>query len=218
MNNLTAFVLILISLFFGPFLAIMNPSAASAASTSTAGDLFEKGGKTFQAGTGMLVSPLFFKTHREDLDYSMTFVRAGYFLTEPSENKFLPRGNLEGLMQLGGSVVTEGFGNYMVEYDLLLRYNIVYPQWKVVPYFQVGVGVLYNDLYKDQTQGLIGQSIEFTPQASLGFRYILGKRWSLGVEGMYHHISNAGLDERNTGVNAFGGFIGLTWFFGPQAK
>src|SRR3989339_470306 len=115
MKSLTTLVSILISLFFEPFLVSMDPSIAFAASSSTADDLYVKGGKTIQAGTGLLVSPLFIKTNRRSLDYSMTYLRGGYFLNDPSEKKFLPKGNLEGILQLAGSHVTEGFGDYMVE-------------------------------------------------------------------------------------------------------
>jgi hypothetical protein len=216
MKKPAAIALFLMIFIFEPYLLPMDGCSALAASAGiTAEDLYLKKGKTLQAGAGLLVSPLFFKTHRRDLDYAMTLVRAGYFITAPSKKSFLPRGNFEVLMQMNGSFVTQGFGDYMIEFALLLRYNVVYPEWRIVPYFQVGAGILYNDLYKDRTQDLIGQSIEFSPQASLGFRYILNKRWSLDAEGIFHHISNAGLDDRNVGTNAFGALIGVTYFFGP---
>jgi hypothetical protein len=221
MKSLTAIALMLTSLLFELFLVSMNPSIAFAASSgSTADDLYVKESITLQAGTGLLFSPLFFRTHRRDLDYAMTFVRAGYFFTDPSDKMLLPRGNFEALMQVGGSAVTQGFGNYLLEFALLFRYNVVYPGWRIVPYFQIGAGAVYNDLYKDRTQDLIGQAVEFSPQASLGFRYLLGKRWSLDAEGIFHHISCAGMDghERNVGTNAFGGLIGVTYFFGRPSK
>lgn len=220
MNRLITMVVMLIFLILGSALAGMGPCAAFASDSEAAGDLYVKGGRTLQAGTGLLVSPLFFRTHRRELDYSMTYVRAGYFLADPSGKGFLPRGNFEALMQVSGSLVTQGFGDYMVEYALLLRYNVVYPGWRMIPYFQIGAGVVYNDLHEDRTQDLVGQSVEFSPQASLGFRYLLGKRWSLDGEAIFHHISNAGLDDedRNVGVNAFGALLGVTYFFGPLAK
>jgi lipid A 3-O-deacylase len=214
MKHSSVLVAALISISCAISLGTLNPSVSMADQGSTADDLYVKGGKDLQAGTGLLVSPVFIKTHRRELDYSMTFIRGGYFFTDPSEKSFFFRGNLEGLMQLAGSVVTKGFGSYMVEYDLLVRYNVVYPGWKIVPYIQIGAGVLYNDLYKNQTQALVGQSIEFTPQGSVGFRCLLDKKWSLEFEGIFHHISNAGLDDRNVGVNAFGGFIAVSYFFG----
>jgi len=213
-----ALVLLLTSLFLVSILAVNSSKTLAAQNGGTADDIYVKGNKTLQAGTGLLVSPLFLRTERRDLDYSMTYLRGGYFLTDPSEKRFLPRGNLEGILQLAGMSVTEGFGDYMVEFAVLLRYNMVYPGWPIVPYFQFGAGIVYNDLYKDRTQDLVGQSIEFSPQASLGFRYLIGRRWSLDLEGMYHHVSNAGLDDRNVGVNAFGGSIAATYFFGSAPK
>jgi hypothetical protein len=63
---------------------------------------------------------------------------------------------------------------------------------------------------------LIGQAIEFTPQASLGFRSLIHPNWSIDAEAMFRHISNANLAGRNDGINALGGFIGLTYFFKPR--
>ena len=77
-----------------------------------------------------------------------------------------------------------------------------------------GAGIVYNDIYKDRSQSIIGQSIEFTPQASLGLHYLINHNWSVELEAMYHHISNAGLENgRNVGVNALGGLLGVTYRF-----
>ena len=104
-------------------------------------------------------------------------------------------------------------GNYIGGITALLRYNFVQPGWRLVPYVHGGVGIVYTDAYKDKTQRAIGQAIEFTPQCSLGFRYLIKKNWSLDAEAMFHHISNAGLDKRNRSINAIGGFVGVTYFF-----
>jgi len=73
-----------------------------------------------------------------------------------------------------------------------------------------------NDAYKDETQGLIGQALEFSLQTSVGLRFPVSKDWSVDLEGMFHHISNAGLDDRNVGVNAGGIFVGATYRFGRR--
>ena len=65
----------------------------------------------------------------------------------------------------------------------------------------------------DDVSNFKREAIEFTPQASLGLHYLINKKWSIDAEAMLHHISNAGLSERNRGINALGGFIGLTYFF-----
>jgi hypothetical protein len=43
----------------------------------------------------------------------------------------------------------------------------------------------------------------------------LRPHWSLDAEAMFHHISNAVMASKNDGINAFVGFIGLTYFFNP---
>ena len=78
--------------------------------------------------------------------------------------------------------------------------------------------IVYNDIYKDETQQAIGQAIEFTPQCSLGFRYLINKNWSLDGEAMFYHMSNAGMADRNRSINALGGFVGVTYFFDTPSK
>ena len=82
--------------------------------------------------------------------------------------------------------------------------DTLYSGWK---------GIVHTNAYKDNSQDAIGQAIEFTPQASLGFRYFLKEKWSVDFEGIFHHISNANLADRNAGLNSFGGFIGVSYLF-----
>jgi len=70
---------------------------------------------------------------------------------------------------------------------------------RLTPYIQVGAGIVYNDVYKDRTQNIIGQSIEFTLRGGLGFRFMITDFWSIDLEGALEHISNAGLSDRNAG-------------------
>ncbi|MEJ2724591.1 MAG: acyloxyacyl hydrolase [Deltaproteobacteria bacterium] len=69
-------------------------------------------------------------------------------------------------------------------------------------YAQLGLGIVYSDAYEDLSQSLIGSPIEFTPQFSVGAHYLLNKNWSIDGEAIFHHISNAGIKDRNVGVNA----------------
>jgi hypothetical protein len=59
----------------------------------------------------------------------------------------------------------------------------------------------------------VGNEIEFNPQASLGFRYAIHTKLSLDVEGIFHHVSNAGLEDRNIGVNGVGCLLGVTYYW-----
>ncbi len=171
---------------------------------------------TFQLVTGSLFSTKFSDTHVHTLDYWQTNFRLGCLLNKPGSTPSLLRGSFEALLEITGSVIYKGPGTYLVGATALLRYNFVQPSARFIPYLQAGAGFVYNDAYQEQNQDGIGQSIEFTPQASLGFRYLIRPNWSLDGEFMYHHISNANLAPRNDGVNSLGGFIGVTYFFNPR--
>jgi hypothetical protein len=171
-----------------------------------------------QTATGLLFSTDLIGPDIPTINYSQTNVRMGWMLSTPKNNGAFFNGNWEALVEFTNSVVVEGFGDYIGGLSFLVRYNLVRPDSKWVPYFQTGVGVVYSNAHKDETQRAIGQSISITPQASIGVRYLFDKNWSFDLEAMYHHMSNAGTDDRNDGVNALGGFIGLTYYFDEPWK
>jgi len=164
-----------------------------------------------------LVSGALFSTNSVGPDvptynYSQTNLRLGWMLNTPSGDGFFS-GNVEAIAELSGSFLFEGSGNLFIGPTALLRYNFVQPGWKVIPYVQGGIGIVYTDAYEDRSQKAIGQALEFTPQASIGLKYLVADDWSIDLEAMFHHISNANLADRNSGINAIGGFLGATYFF-----
>lgn len=168
---------------------------------------------SLQLVSGAIFSPTIFASRTPVMSYAQTNLRLGWMINSPGRMGFLPRGNLEAILELTNSIIYKGPGNYMGGLTALIRYNIVPKDSRFVPYVQVGVGVVYTDAYKDRSQNAIGNSVEFTPQASFGCHYMINRNWSISAELIFHHISNAGLDHRNRGINAFGGFLGLTYYF-----
>ncbi len=171
---------------------------------------------SFQLVTGSLFSTKIFNGHEHTLDYWQTNLRLGCALNQPGPTNSIFRGNFEALLEVTGSYIYEGPGDYMAGITALLRYNFVQPDSRFFPYVQAGAGIVFNDIYKDPSQDAVGQAIEFTPQASLGFHYLFHPKWSLNAEVMFHHISNANLSNRNDGINSLGGFLGVTYFFNPR--
>ncbi|MDZ4788743.1 MAG: acyloxyacyl hydrolase [Blastochloris sp.] len=167
---------------------------------------------TFQLMTGALFSTDAVGPDIPSYNYSQTNLRLGWMLNTPSGEGALS-GNFEALVDLSTSFLFEGSGTVFVGPTALIRYNFVQPNWKVIPYIQGGVGIVYTDAYQDDSQNAIGQAIEFTPQASVGLKYLVNDEWSIDLEAMFHHISNANLAERNAGINSLGGFLGATYFF-----
>jgi len=179
-------------------------------------DRYAKGRLSLQLVSGALFSLTNLPEDSPVFNYAQTNLRLGWMWTDPGCRDDILRGNWEGLVELSNSIIFKGFGNYIGGITALIRYNFVEPDWKAIPYVQAGAGIVYNDAYRDKTQQAIGQAIEFTPQFSVGCRFLIARNWSLDVEGMFHHISNAGLSERNRSINAMGGFLGVTCSLGSR--
>ena len=171
---------------------------------------FDKGKMELQSSSGAYFS--IGGSGRPTLNYSSAAYRLGIMLNTP-EGDGCFRGNWELMLQAFGGSVFDGPGSAFGGAAIMLRYNFVQPDSKWVPYVQIGAGGVYNDIYKDHSQRLIGQAWEFDLEAALGIRYFLSERWALNLEGGYRHISNAGLNDRNTGLNSLGASVGLGLHF-----
>jgi hypothetical protein len=179
--------------------------------------LYAKNRFSAQFVAGALFSPLSCIQDYPTFDYAQTNLRFGWMVDDPSKSRYFGTGNFELLFELTNSVIFEGFGTYIRGFTLLGRYNLLLPNPRWALYFQLGVGAVVNDAYQDMSQTEIGQAVEFTPQASIGVRYFIARNWTLDVEAMFHHISNAYFDERNDSINSVGGFLGVTYFFGAPS-
>jgi hypothetical protein len=82
---------------------------------------------------------------------------------------------------------------------------------RIVPYLDLGGGVLFTN-----TQVPAGTSkINFTTAGGVGLHFLTSKlTWSADVRFM--HISNAGLETPNPGINTVQLRIGLGWFTHPH--
>jgi hypothetical protein len=54
--------------------------------------------------------------------------------------------------------------------------------------------------------------LNFTPQGGVGVHYFIFDRASLTAEWRFHHLSNAGIHERNVGINSSLVLFGVTYF------
>jgi hypothetical protein len=175
---------------------------------------FVKNGLSTQFVAGALFGPVSWVHTHGTFNYAQTNLRFGWMATDPMKTKYFGRGNFELLFELTYSTIFRGAGTYLRGFTLLGRYNLLPSNPKWAPYLQIGVGAVLNDAYKDLSQSEIGQSVEFTPQGSIGLRYFIARKWTADVEAKFQHISDAGLTPgRNGGVNSAGGFLGVSYFF-----
>jgi hypothetical protein len=169
-----------------------------------------KGTRRIEVLGGAFTSINYATRKRPQFDYALATVREGWTLNNV-RNSGLFFGNEEFLLDIFAGPIVKGPGAVMAGATLILRHNFITRAGAFfTPYYQMGVGGLYSDAADaDRVQFGIGTTFEFNLQATLGARWRVDRIWAIHTELGYRHISNAGLDSRNGGVDAVGGFIGL---------
>jgi hypothetical protein len=134
--------------------------------------------------------------------------RYGWILTEPHGPSFL-RGRFEYAVDaLPVFVVFQptntAYGAAVNPFALIWDFDT---HGRVVPYLDLGGGVLFTN-----TQVPAGTSrINFTTAGAVGMHFLVGKlNWTADVRFM--HISNAGLQSANPGINTVQLRLGIGWF------
>ncbi|MBI2683040.1 MAG: acyloxyacyl hydrolase [Acidobacteriales bacterium] len=80
---------------------------------------------------------------------------------------------------------------------------------RVKPYTAIGGGLLLTN----HDVPVATNGVNFTPQGGVGFHFMQGEHRAITAEFKYLHVSNAGLTNANSGINAsFHVTIGYTWF------
>ncbi len=212
MNLLATVTLVL----FTAGTAVAGNQVAPPAKNALGSSPFDAGRHEIQIGAGINMSINSASAARPTLDDVDAHMRVGWMLNDPMLNEWLGgifRGNIELLADAFAGGIVRGPGNYLAGMSLLLRYNYLQPGWKLVPYHQFGIGFAYSDVHEDVTQRLLGQEFEFNLQCGIGVRYLLSDRSALYVEGSWRHISNAGLANRNAGLNSLGVQLGVSYFW-----
>ena len=134
--------------------------------------------------------------------------RLGMVLTDPLGSSWW-QGNVEFVVQPVFARFTRPFAAEAAGGSFLLKYNFLsFGRW--VPFWDVGAGMIWTNLApripEQSTQ------FEFVLETGPGVHYFLTDRitWTMGVR--LHHISNANLGDRNTGINGVLPYIGLSFF------
>ena len=83
---------------------------------------------------------------------------------------------------------------------------------RIIPYLQIGAGLVYTDVSEKESGGLVSLPVEFNLQGTLGLRFMVNQRWSIVAEGEYRHIFNAEIQKPNFGINTVGGNLGFGLF------
>ena len=120
----------------------------------------------------------------------------------------VPWGSFQVYLVPQGAFIITPQKTYLIGLAALVRHTF-YLSRRFMPYIDGGAGFLNTNL---RTRSL-GESIEFDPQGGVGFYLHLTERVSLNAGFRFHHISNAGLGERNLGINSYFPYAGFSYFF-----
>ncbi len=92
--------------------------------------------------------------------------------------------------------------------SLVLKYNLL-SFWHWVPFWDVGVGLLWTDLAPRIAED--SSQVNFALETGPGIQYYLTTSMALILGVRYHHISNAGIGARNLGLDAVLPYAGVSW-------
>jgi len=148
---------------------------------------------------------------RQAHDLALTSLSYGHMLGPVLGEGHWYRGNFEwrvevfGGMQYHPNVNTDG---WLIGLTPHLRYNFATgTRW--IPFLDAGAGVTATGIAHPD----LGGTFEFNLQPAIGMQWFVRDNLALTGEVKYMHLSCAGIDKPNLGVNEVIGMIGLTWFF-----
>jgi len=122
--------------------------------------------------------------------------------------KVRPKGFTELILEPFINTVIKPDDNLEAGCAILLKY--AYPATKkLYPYVLGGGGVLYMSQHTREQS----TQYNFVPQIGAGVTYFIRKGLALNAEYRYRHLSNAGLEHPNKGINVNMILIGLSLFY-----
>jgi opacity protein-like surface antigen len=118
-------------------------------------------------------------------------------------------GNVEVLIEPMAAHYYEPFSASAFGGSLMLKYNFLsFGRW--MPFWDGGAGMLWTDL----APRIPEQSTQFNfiLQTGPGVSYFVSEHWAITGGIRFHHISNANIGDRNTGLNAWLFTLGVSFF------
>ena len=118
-------------------------------------------------------------------------------------------GNIEGLIEPVAAHYWEPFSASLFGGSLVLKYNFLsFGRW--MPFWDAGAGMSWTDL----APRIEEQSTQFNflLQTGPGVSYFVSQNWAITMGIRFHHISNANIGNRNTGLNAWLFNLGFSFF------
>ncbi len=139
---------------------------------------------------------------------AMVLPRLGFVVTDPLGAGWW-RGNVEVLVEPLLARFTQPFAAEAAGGSFVLKYNFLsFGRW--MPFWDAGAGMIWTNLApripEQSTQ------FEFVLETGPGVHYFMTDTVTFTMGVRLHHISNGGLGDRNTGINAVLPYVGISMF------
>jgi len=148
-----------------------------------------------------------FESNR-DLMFASVYPYMGRVLTDPVGSG-LWRGTFEGIVEGAFSSVLKNQRTYAAGVNAIARYNFLPHSDCLRPYVQAGLGAALTNLVMDD----FGSNFNFVSSAACGLHYYYDAQNAISLEWRVLHMSNAGLDDDNDGLNMNSFFAGFSHCF-----
>ncbi|PWU20983.1 MAG: hypothetical protein C5B50_02755 [Verrucomicrobia bacterium] len=201
--------------FFGGIFALHAQDRPSITLSSNATSIWEAGvAQGFTKGTfdlnlsggaGIGVEIL---GGRHAHDWGMGSLEFGWIVSQTRGQEHWYRGNWEVLMEAFGGAQYHPSDAYFVGGGPHLRYDFA-PGHGLVPFAEFGAGLTSTTI----RDGDLSTPFEFNLSAGIGLHAFVSDNVALTFQCRLIHMSNAGIDVPNQGVNTVNLIFGATWFF-----
>jgi hypothetical protein len=141
-------------------------------------------------------------------DFMLTKLYFGYIISDVIAKDHWYRGHWEVAGEVFGGEQFKPKNAYLVGATPVLRYNFASGR-RWVPFLDIGAGGTTTDIGRPD----LGGSFQFNLQTGAGLRWFLCKDTVLTLQYRFLHLSNAGMENPNHGVNASVLYAGVGWLF-----
>lgn len=116
------------------------------------------------------------------------------------------RGRWEWTPEVWGALFSHPYVRPLVGVTPIQVQYTLEPRGRWTPYGLLGAGILYANINREETM----HDLNFNIQGAVGVQYALSHTTALLLEYRHIHISNAGLDDENSGLNTHTFLTGIS--------
>lgn len=190
-------------------LMLESPVSVAASGSEDAGDVVKRGTIEIGMAAGFWqATTLLGDARSQNRSAAFVLPRLGVVVTDPIGAGWW-RGNVEVLAEPLFARFTQPFAAEAAGGSLVVKYNFLsFGRW--MPFWDAGAGMIWTNLApripEESTQ------FEFVLETGPGVHYFMTDTVTLTMGVRLHHISNGGLGDRNTGINAVLPYVGISVF------